>query len=87
MWPVEFGALGIFVRKGSFLEAAAKRRERAVRSRLLVPTFLSLPRLSPSFRALCAPPPPRILLLITLQFVRSGGTGFRSWTIRADRFR
>lgn len=40
MWPVECGALGIFQRKGSFLEAAAKGEERRVRSRLLVPTLL-----------------------------------------------
>lgn len=40
VWPVECGALGIFQRKGSFLEAAAKGEERRVRSQLLVPTLL-----------------------------------------------
>lgn len=53
MWPVECGALGIFQRKGSFLEATAKGEERRVRSRLLVPTLLFLSllclSLSPSF--------------------------------------
>lgn len=44
VWPVECGALGIFQRKGSFLEVTAKGEEKRVRSRLLVPTlfFFSL---------------------------------------------
>lgn len=45
VWPVECGALGIFQRKGSFLEVTAKGEEKRVRSRLLVPTlffFLSV---------------------------------------------